>query len=104
MFLKLVPLAAFAGLALSGCMDTSGDGGMSMSEPDGLALFGDGYPNAGDPCKRAGESAVTVDYLDHTADLVACPPSTDAGLFAFTTGGTQVGVYQGWYIFSIPNE
>ena len=38
-----------------------------------LPLFGDGYRADGDQCRRVGESAETVEYLDHTADLVACP-------------------------------
>ena len=93
-----------AGVFLAGCETTAPDNGSGFSGPAELALFGNGYPNAGDPCRRAGESAVTVDYLDDAADLVACPPSTDAGLFASMTGGREVGRYQGWILFSVPTR
>lgn len=103
--------AILALIAVAACDDMESDMGsgmestaMATSGPAELALFGDGYPNPGDPCRRAGESAVTSQYLDDASDLVACPPSTDAGLFAFTTKGTQVAQVDGWYLFSIPRR
>lgn len=72
--------------------------------PASLPLFGQGYPKPGDPCRRAGESAFTSPYLDDAADLVACPPNTDAGLFAFTHKASELARIQGWILFSVPRR
>lgn len=100
-----VMAAAAVGGLVSGCVE---DIGTSQSPsglgPSQLALFGNGYPNPGDPCRRAGESAYTNQFLDDAADLVACPPGTDPGLFAYTTGGRQVAQVEGWHLFSIPRR
>lgn len=72
--------------------------------PSELALFGSGYPNAGDPCRRAGESAFTGQFLDDAADLVGCPPGIDPGLFAFTYDARQVARLDGWFLFSVPRR
>lgn len=97
--------AVVAGSLVSGCVEEAG----TAQSPSGpgplhLALFGGGYPKAGDSCRRAGESAYTNQFLDDAADLVACPPSIDPGLFASTTGGRQVAKVDGWYLFSIPRH
>jgi hypothetical protein len=103
---NMSPVAlAITGAMLSACVEVSSPpAGSGPSAPPQLALFGTGYPNTGDPCRRAGESAFTANYLDDAADLVACPPSTDAGLFAFTYGAQQVATLDGWYLFSIPRR
>ncbi len=97
-----IALVSAASLTLTGCLETEEPAG--PPRPPELALFGDGYPNAGDPCLRSGESAFTADYLDDAADLVACPPGTDPGLFAYTTGGREVARLGGWILFSIPRR
>jgi hypothetical protein len=68
-----------------------------------LPFFGDGYPAAGDPCRRLGESAETINYLDHTADLVGCPETMD-GLAAFVaeTGANEAFRQDGYVVYSIP--
>lgn len=70
-----------------------------------LPLFGDGYRADGDQCRRVGESAATVEYLDHTADLVACPEDYEGlGVFMTETGGTEVARIDGWVLFSVSRE
>lgn len=99
--------AAFPMLVLlSACVEVSvpRPPGSGSAPPSQLALVGPGYPNAGDPCRRAGESAFTGQYLDDAADLVGCPPGTDPGLFAFTYNATQVAQLDGWYLFSVPRR
>ncbi|MCK0139673.1 hypothetical protein [Aliiroseovarius sp. F47248L] len=70
-----------------------------------LPLFGDGYRADGDQCRRVGESAETVEYLDHTADLVACPEDYEGlGVFQADTGGVEVARIDGWVLLSVSRE
>ena len=70
----------------------------AVTIPDSLAPFGDGYPQAGDPCRRLGESPATSDWLDHDAILVGCPSAAAAA----ELGGTIVAQSDGVTIKSIP--
>jgi hypothetical protein len=71
--------------------------------PDTLRVVGDGYPNAGDVCRRIGESAATVDYLDDSATLVGCPgdASSTAALALTGRGAKLVGTHEGVTLISV---
>lgn len=70
------------------------------SWPTALNPFGDGFPKAGDVCRRVGESAATADYLDDSAVLVGCPARETAAIAAI--GGKQVGAVEDIVLISIP--
>jgi hypothetical protein len=104
--------AMAAALLLSGCQQsadqaatptikaTQAADATQATWPSSLPVFGDGFPNPGDACRRVGESAETANYLDHTATLVGCLSAVDAAKL----GGSVVATVDGVTLVSVPAE
>lgn len=71
----------------------------SATWPASLNIVGDGFPNAGDPCRIVGESAATVNYLDDSATLAGCLSADDAAKL----GGNVLAIIEGVTLVSVPN-
>lgn len=101
-------------LALPGCKPTATDtaapaapaaeaattAAVPATWPASLNVMGDGFPNAGDACRRLGESEATMDFLDHTATLAGCLSADDAAKL----GGRVVGTVDGVTLVSVPDS
>ena len=93
--------------ALTACATTHGGGASVASQlawPTSLTIIGDGYPSPGDPCRRVGESAATLNMLDDTRTLIGCPlPQNDPRVAALlANGGRVVGTIEGVVLISVP--
>lgn len=93
----------FALFAVASCGDSTGTAMTEAPMSSDLTFVRD-YRHDGDACQLVGESAATVNYLDDSADLVACPtdsPDEDS-LRAGTRQApiTTVGMYT---LYSVPN-
>ena len=90
------PISLLLMLALPACTPTP------PSEPAALPLLG-GYRDPADACRRVGESAATIDYLDDAADLVACPEGAEnLGVFVTETSAIEVARLGGYILYSVP--
>jgi len=69
------------------------------SWPASLVVVGDGFPNAGDACRKIGESEATVNFLDDSATLAGCLSADDAAKL----GGKVVGTVDGVTLVSVPD-
>lgn len=74
--------------------------------PSSLRVLGDGYPAAGDHCRRLGETALVADYLDDSATLVGCPTGDAAEQIKqiVADGGKEVGAGDGVTFISVPGR
>jgi hypothetical protein len=108
LLMRRVKVAGFliAAFGLSACqvevVDTPST--RPVQPPADFAVFGSGFPNAGDPCRRAGESEFTSQFLDDAADLVACPPGVDTATFAANFEAREVARRDFWTLFSVPRR
>lgn len=88
-------------LALTGCVEAPPE--VAISEPDLELVFVRGYRGAADECQLVGETAFTIDFLDDSADLVACPTGSAAKeSLMLETGATMVTQANSFTLFSIP--
>ena len=90
-----------AGCSGGASSDPKADESAAASEfvwPSRLIVVGDGYPGSGSPCRRIGESAATVDFLDDSAALVGCPSEEEATKL----GGTILTAINGVTLVSVP--
>jgi hypothetical protein len=73
--------------------------------PAGFVVMGDGFPHAGDPCRRLGESPQTSNYLDDSAILVGCAgddAEIAASAVAKANGGRILAHVDGVTLITIP--
>ena len=71
--------------------------------PTALPLFGEGYRFKGDACQRVGEDAFTNQFLDDSADLVACPEDLEnLGVFVIDFSAVEVAHRDGYVLYSVP--
>lgn len=78
---------------------------VQWDEVEGLRLSSIGYRATDDPCRRAGETALTIDYLDDAADLVACPTGDGSAADLIEQfGAWDVGGTQSYRLLSVPHR
>jgi hypothetical protein len=92
-------LAGGCALLLSACGSAT-DAADAFAWPASLTVVGDGFPTAGAPCRRIGESAATIDMLDDSAALIGCPSREDADKL----GGRFLSTVDGVFLVSVPNS
>lgn len=102
---RLLVATLAAMISLSSCAPATVSAGpapalatLPVTWPSSLTPVGDGFPASGARCRRIGESAATIDFLDHTAILVGCPTPADA----MQLGGKLVATVDGITLISVP--
>ncbi|MEP1613639.1 MAG: hypothetical protein ABJL72_17185 [Roseobacter sp.] len=89
-------------IALPFCL-TACSSAVITPQPSTLPFLDAPYPAAGDLCRRLGESPKTADYLDHTADLIACPSDMpNLSDFIDQSGAERAFEQDGYVILSVP--
>lgn len=96
----LAMLAACGGSQPASSETPAAAASAAFAWPASLTVVGDGYPGPGAPCRRIGESAATVDFLDDSAALVGCPSADEAAKL----GGTVLTTIDGVTLVSVPND
>ena len=75
-------------LFVAGCTEQPVE--LAVSEPDPDLVFVRGYRSPSDACELVGETAFTIEFLDDTSDLVACPTGSSAMETLMKETGAQI--------------
>lgn len=106
-YVRFVAIVAFVAIGSGSSWAKTADAREPFAWPASLAPMGNGYPRAGNACRRLGESAATSDYLDHTATLVGCPGGAESpSVLAMLREPRAhvVGAREGVTLISIPRD
>lgn len=99
----LFPLAVVATLAACAAPPPQPETGAAPPPNNNDLYLVGGYRSEDDWCQLTGETAFTVNFLDHTADLVSCPTgSAAAQSLVETQGARQVAETGGYTVYTIP--
>ena len=111
---RLLALAVLLAVALAGCSDDGNDATESAATDTATAStidqampsfpLGNGFEATDDECRIAGESDATVDFLDDSSTLVACPVGS-ARIGEITdryVGTTTLDDLEGFTLLSVP--
>ncbi|WP_260482935.1 hypothetical protein [Sphingomicrobium flavum] len=99
---RLFPILGL--LALAGCGVSDEDRIDRLNPagwPDSLAVIGEGFPDAGDPCRQLGNTDAISRYAGELIDLVGCPTVQDANALE---QGRIVGDVDGYTIVALDRE
>lgn len=101
--MRALILAGAAAALLGACASTTDMTSDEFVFPEGLKIMEGGYPYVGGPCRLLGETFVTSELLDDSADLLGCPRNAmqDPRVRA---AGRVVGEYEGVVLVSVPKR